>query len=920
MGVMERVRLEHVLGDAGVPTEEGAFVAWVDGDPDRLRRLLSATLAKSPAERELVGGGFTRWKAGLPRAAKRSGALGLGGSTAWSKVASPEVPSESVRSRGLGWLVPLMMLVVLVGGGTWLTVTMGVGDGQHAVSSSAEEGGDTDGQMFGHGTGGAEADDLGGEAPSTQDLGERNPSVDLTRVEVAVPWPVLVASPRAWVEPPAVPWSSWVVGVVSMVVFVVAWRGTRRRRLLPAPAARPTRPGAGRVQPDLDRGGLPAFVERSQQETLIWGIGREVSDRTTDQLDAERTVGETIARGGLPQLWFQPAFEHRGVWLWRDRRMKSGQADAKRLEAEIVRTLKEAELPVHVATFARVPDSLQKVDGPTFSPQELDEQRRTTRVVVLTDGHGLLQARTARSQAEVRELLRRLQGWHALAVVVFGERVDEVERLLEPYGIACLRPPDAVAHLAGALREGGAVERERELLRWETACALAPRRIREADALALRNGLELRIEGFAVEALRRRHGRGQHLVWSPAKRVAILADYDRAFGYRAMGWDAVESRTLIGRALAFWREYYEQALADAELDPATRDLLKVELLILGLWDRPEEVVRGHDGEEGLFALFQTEALEPAVRELVAQYTDVDGEPERVRLPWRYDERAVDVQVMLGRMGFSVRHPVARVQRAGRWGWGLGLALGVGAASLGRGAMEMMMPVEPVEMEPTVKWVGPQVSEDERWGACESDGHGWSTCRVASRFSHGEQAVQVDRVVEARWDVVRVPCEEQRELEVEEQVIPVRLLRCTSQGRLPRRPQGRPAFSTVVLMPSHVESGTDRLARALLDTGSADWVMILGIGSTSIGHFDLPREYLPEIGPPSQRQHLRIFDGVRIESTSTGRPWGMALTGFSAMADALEQLDGVATVNDVWPGTMRNDDSFVLVGAGREEAR
>lgn len=786
MGVMERVRLEHVLEDAGVPSGDAVFVAWVDAEPERLRRLLCATLAKSPAERELVEGGYARWLVGLPREARASWGGGVEASTAWGRVATPGVSAdEASSSRGAArWIGPLLVLVVLIGWGGWsmLAPFDGGADGQRATATDAKEstGARDAPQRDERGTDGesaADGDDGSGEA-APNEAEDVRPPLDLTRVKVAVPWPVMVAIPRAW-DDSSIPWSSWGVGGLSLVVLVVAWRSSRRQRLLPAPAARPARHGGGRVQPELDRGKLPAFVERSEQETLVWGIGREVSERLTEQLDAERTVDETIGRGGLPQLWFQPAFEHRGVWLWRDRRMKSGQADAKRLEAEIVRTLKEAELPVHVATFARVPDSLQKVDGPAFSPAELDEQRRTTRGVVLTDGHGLLQARTAREGAQVQDLLRRLQGWHALAVVVFGERVAEVERMLEPYGIACLRPADAVAHLAGALREGGAVERERELLRWETACALAPRRIREEDALALRNALGLRIEGFAVDALRQRHGRGQHLVWSRPQRVAILADYDRAFGYRAMGWDAIERKTLLGRALAFWHEYYAQALAEPTLEPGTRDALMVERLVLGLWDRPEEVVRG---DEGLYALFQTEVLGDVVRELVAQYTDVDGDEDRVRLPWRYEERSVDVQVMLGRMGFAVRHPVARVQRAGRWGWGLGLCLGLGVTALGRGMVEMMMPGSS-GAAPEIRWVGPQ--PDESWGGCAAADDGWWRCEASSRFTKTSRRLRPELSPWVEWRTLWAPCVERQTLSIDgfDGRLVKHVRRCTARGDL-----------------------------------------------------------------------------------------------------------------------------------------
>ncbi|MCA9712277.1 MAG: hypothetical protein KDK70_40950, partial [Myxococcales bacterium] len=518
------------------------------------------------------------------------------------------------------------------------TATTGMGaDREHDDPTVAP--GDTDGPEVT-----PSADDGDGSPDADSPLPHGRARLDLARTRIAVPVPTLTPVPAESGLRRPVPWIPLGVGVISLAIFLGSWLRTRRRPLLPGPASRPiytstststragtragtrasTRAGTGRVQPELDRGTVAAFVEREQQDTLVWGIGREVSDVLSERLDAVRTVEATIAQGGLPQLLFEPHLESNGVWLWRDRRMKTGLADAKRLEREIVQTLDVAGLPVRVATFAGVPDRLDDPGGPSFAPLDLDDQRRHARVVVLTDGHGLLRrARMARTRDEVLDLLRRLQGWHALAFAVFGELRAEVEQLLAGHGIECVSPPDAVTYLAGALREGTDLERERELLRWEVACALAPRRIREADALALRAALGLRIEGFAIDTLRRRHGHGPTLVWDAAPRAEVLARYDRAYGYTALGPRALDEGTLLGRALGFWRDYYAQALEHEALDVDTAIYLEIEALVLGLWDRPVAAVRGTPAEQGLYGLFQVPALAPAVRDLVSQYTDLD---------------------------------------------------------------------------------------------------------------------------------------------------------------------------------------------------------------------------------------------------------------------------------------------------------
>src|SRR5262249_29549776 len=158
----------------------------------------------------------------------------------------------------------------------------------------------------------------------------------------------------------------------------------RKRTWLPEHEPLPTKPGPPSVlvTPPSIRGGL--LLDAREEDAIVWGIGRFVSEELTDRLDADRTVTATAEACRLPTLRFHAARHARSVGLWADR--STGDPSLARIVDETATALGRAGLPVERATFFGVPDELRLSDGSSVAPAEIDERRDATLVAVLTDG------------------------------------------------------------------------------------------------------------------------------------------------------------------------------------------------------------------------------------------------------------------------------------------------------------------------------------------------------------------------------------------------------------------------------------------------------------------------------------------------------------------------------------------------------
>jgi len=183
--------------------------------------------------------------------------------------------------------------------------------------------------------------------------------------------------PEILVEPAATRWTGWpalLLGLLGLGITGTIWRRLRRRSWLPRATLGAPRPG-GPPQtflraPDPD---AVALLVKPQEERLVWGIERFVTEELTRRLDLPATVRESARQGGLPALRFQHAVRHREVWLWTDTATRDTQAE--RLAAEVAGVLDAYGLDCERAEFRGIPEHLRTPGGHTFGPREVDERR-----------------------------------------------------------------------------------------------------------------------------------------------------------------------------------------------------------------------------------------------------------------------------------------------------------------------------------------------------------------------------------------------------------------------------------------------------------------------------------------------------------------------------------------------------------------
>jgi formylglycine-generating enzyme required for sulfatase activity len=484
-------------------------------------------------------------------------------------------------------------------------------------------------------------------------------------------------------------WAGVVLALAALALATIAGERYRRERALPQPV--PAGEGPAWLPRLTLEVGAPELLDGEQIRTLVWGIGRFVSEDLTDQVDPERTVAATARAGGIAELRYRHVVYPREVWLWQDEATED--PSLQRLADELEVSLDRAGLPVRRGWFAEVPDVLRWREGQEFSPQIFEGHRESTLVAVLTDGAGLAIAHdSALGRARLVPLLRSLSGWPRLAFVDFGQASHGLAALLKPYGLRCIAPAALPAFLGEGQIGPAPVRRAKpgllgELRAWAAATALSAEPVDAVTAYALRRSLRLGISALGFERLLKNgENLGGRLTWAPARRVELLNWLALAEAGRADG--QVPPDGLLSRALAFWRSRYREERAwreehESPLLPwkgtSAEQRLSLEEALLALWTAPAEAARS------LYGLFQG-ALATEVRERLAGYAprDWSGHSDRVRLPWRWANQPEKVRWLYARMGLGgegALAPRGDLRPSATLGVVLGLCLGLLLAAL-----------------------------------------------------------------------------------------------------------------------------------------------------------------------------------------------------------------------------------------------
>jgi len=675
------------------------------------------------------------------------------------------------------------------------------------------------------------------------------------------------------------------------------WLALRRRRLLPEPEPAAPTAGPPRAFPLPVAPAGAVLLAPRDQEGLAWGIDRFVAEEPTRRLDLPATVRAMALAGGLPEMRFHRARFYREVWLWVDE--DAEDPALSRLADEIEAVLAAHGLPVERAAFRGVPHRLVTAAGQVFAPNEIDERRDAALVAVLTDGRRLVRRWAADDQRVcIDALLRSLSHWPHLAFVDASREGDDLAVILGRHGLAVIAPERAAAFLGGAppqraaLRPAGGPDWGVGAA-WAAVCALCPAPVDEVTALELRRRLGLAASPYSLQALRAEApGPPGRLAWRAADRIRRVS-WLREAEIHPDG--AVMPGSLLSRALDFWDGIYDRSLAEpAERTgegphteaPAER-FLRMERALLGLWRKPGD----HVSE--LYRLYQGPLREVIVQHCETLASSDLGGPNLIHLPWPWSKPTPVERAMLREMHFGGGMPPAGLRRPGRAWLGIGLLAGLGLAAAG-------MAVFPgwSGRQPEIVVVG-EPPAGAATAVAAAGGGLWRVTVATRKWDVSEEVEDGSRVL-VRWQPRQLPCVESEPRREE--------WRCgSSAAPAPRLPGV--ARSVVLLDRTLSSASAERLALDLLDSGSAD-IVVVGSPVDLLYLTKIKDQQILLLSGASRWSAPVLANSIWFQVPAERAAWLMA----DRLAEDLLRFEGMRRVREIWPDFLvfRGDPSRVLL--------
>ncbi len=809
VGALERSRLRHAFARAPALDDGG------------LLELLRCTLAKSTTQREVVERAFETWVADAERTIDRR--------TVWTgfdalppRPPPPEKPETPVIRRA--WVGIAAASLVAAGLAVVLLLRP---DPSQPVPPRIDRSPST------------ATDVVGPPDPATDIVGPPDPAADVARppdpaTDVAGPpdpapgeppsdpipqyvtWVAtrftIVPAPRPWVEAAlfvalglAALFAAWLVGLCA------------RRDERHEPTIEPVEGPSWQPLTTIPIAGNE-LLDRAQQRTLVWGVGRFVSEDPTDRVDLPRTVDRTARAAGVPTIVRQRATYPREVWLWQDERTEDPAIEE--LAEEIATSLRKAGLTARRGFFHGSPEHVAWENGERFRPVVLEGHRQTSIVAVLTDGAGLAASVASAEQSrDARAMLSSLAGWPRLAFADFGHGRFGLTELLRGHGIASLRPDRIASFLGANERATGRPRRPAPLVgaleQWAAALALGPDVFDVETAHAIRHALDLPLSSWSIRDLVLHAApRGTGYAFEANERVRLLnrlATFER--------FDAADADGLVARATGYWSERYEAESArrheeQTPIEPwdGTEAELgfQVETALLRLWRRPNAAATSLHrlAESPLRA--EIEARLRSVAPRPADMRKMKKFPSTVFLPWTRERLTPEAAWILTRLGFGRGHLSALDRKAsGTAAAAIGLALGIGVGAIVAGSW--MLRVE--GNEPTFRTEPPVPA------AIQTFEDGFPVAGMPAHLETWTNRAGLGDVVDVEWR--------------HETRATVERLGAASEiwnrGRRAVEPAHRPAnwpkrtFAVIAGDPTSVDAR--RLALHLLDGGGADRVLL-----------------------------------------------------------------------------------------------
>jgi hypothetical protein len=654
-------------------------------------------------------------------------------------------------------------------------------------------------------------------------------------------------------------------GLIALFLLLGAglWLTRGRGRRVPGPQSRRARSKlAPRAPHDAPRPGDSLILDERDEEDLVWGVGRFVSDEDGRDLDVDRTVDDTASAFGRPVLRYQAARYQREAWLWVDESLDTPVA--RHLASDLATMLERSGLPVVRASFWGIPENLHVDEGDEdITVDAFDARRDSAAVAILTDGRLLGAAHRARNRRDdVHRLLHNLSFWPRVTFIDFGR--GDLRAIARPHGMRVILPQDApaaISELAASAPWPEPGQLFGDARAWAAACVLTPLPVSCRTALSLRRTLGLKASPWALEVMRdcaERDAGG--LTWPTAYRAELLSWLVRA--QEISGDGALAQTGLLARVVDAWRKFLdERERAQRKLarergagwkGSAAAVEIQLERGLISLWTQPDQAAAT------LYELAcagHGERIRHYLGELAPR--ECEARPEEIIiLPWRLRDLRRRTQVWLRQMGLAARfenwpghHSMPRPARL--WlalGLCVGLALGTGGALIEQGRAARQRPPMLIEGDrPDKGYAHMEPAADGQWSV--QAGSLWS------------EPVRIDAIasqeVAATWHEITVRCSEN--------LGGVEIHRCTSENVAPETSKERWSFA---IISTQYEAQARGVARELLDSGSVDGVFLV---NPSVDHDALDLATRSRPGDRGKQDQLLVIVPELLDlSAYTGR--------------------------------------------------
>ena len=583
------------------------------------------------------------------------------------------------------------------------------------------------------------------------------------------------------------------------------------------------------------------LLNGEQRREMAWGISRYQSEQPLNRLNIPLSVKHSAA-AGMPELVFEHSSQEREVWLWQDQ--SSTNPDLSRLVDEIHHTLQRANITVQRGYFRGLPSTVSSAQGEVLWSNRHEYPETEPLVAIFADEEKVTQRQLSSAEMSDRTL-QQLSHWSLLCFVDSSQQAGTLQRLLYPHDLECILPQSVAEWLAnqGQSKIQAADNCVLDSLhQWATACALPNRVIMEDEMRALHNalGFDCAWQFHALTRYAKVSGRGFDF---RAKRVDLLNELSPGGALSKLARKAVKFWISRNHDLDKALKTNEQIGASWEYTRKQR-LLERDTALLKLWlgDEPETLTQA---SKTLYDLYDHDSLQKDISRELSHYSCTGFKPtpvaqentsQQIILPFAWSDLNTqpETQRQLVHCGFG-GEPDSSVKLC--WdnatrGILAGLAALMVLCTLV--SIYLLLPKDALPQlrvdsvaPPTALQIPPKQGEEYLAATYKSIGR-----YSGLEYIEDHQRLGDDEIITIHWERsaaqnAQYPVDANR---------PLRSAQHWLLGTVakPKRPEPAgakwPDLSIVVIVGDAQDMTVRKLAAKLLDTGSADQVLI-GRGET-----------------------------------------------------------------------------------------